>query len=230
MAYRDGTWQKPQFGKMPKHSGQMKKAGAMSALKDPSTMVSVVLMALFALAIVLAVALKRSGPAIACIEGATLALLLGTIQSLLQGQVSLDDLLFTPIYMAIPIWIGMRRGAEAGFMSGFLLGLGLTAASALGSVASWAILAGDGINLREHLLAAMFLAITGAVSARIRWPRELPVALPLLWLLFYVSIDRGLLCSFSFYGHVSLGAAMVAFGLLAREMGLLKYVERIYSE
>ena len=230
VAYEDGIWQKPSFTKMPKSEGQMKKAGAMAALKDPSTVVSVVLMAIFALVIVLAVALKRSGPAIACIEGATLAMLLGAVQSLLQGQVSMDDFLFTPLYMAIPIWIGMRRGAEAGFMAGFLMGLGLTAASALGSVATWAALAGNGLDLSEHMLAAMFLAITGAVAARIRWPKELPVAVPLLWLLFYVSIDRGLLCSMAFYGHVCWGAAMVGLGLMARELGLLKVVERVYTD
>ncbi len=230
VTYKDGTWREPSFGKMPKHSKQMKKAAAMAGLKDPSTIVSVVLMAMFALAIVLAIALKRSGPAIACIEGATLAMLLGVVQSLLQGQVSLDDLLFTPLYMATPIWLGLRRGAEAGFMAGFLMGLGLTAASALGSVASWATLAGSGLDLSEHLLAAMFLAITGAVAARIRWPRELPVALPLVWLLFYVSVDRGLIWSFSFYGHAMLGAAMVGFGMLAREAGLLEFVERIFAD
>jgi len=230
VAYKDGTWQKPSFGKMPKHSGQMKKAGGLAALKDPSTAVSLVILVIFALVIVLAVALKRSGPAIACVEGATLAMLLGVVQSLLQGQVSMDDLLFTPLYMAIPIWIGMRRGAEAGFMAGFLMGLGLMAASALGSVASWAALAGHGLDLSEHLLAAMFLAITGALAARIRWPRELPMALPLLWLLFYVSVDRGLLCSFGFYGHALLGTAMVGLGLLAREAGLLGVVERVFSD
>lgn len=230
VSYVDGTWQKPKFGKMPKHSGQMRKAGGLAGLKDPATIVSVVLMALFALVIVLAVALKRSGPAITCAEGATLALLLAAVQSLIQGQVSLDDILFTPLYMAIPIWIGIRRGAEAGFMAGFLTGLGLTAASALGSVATWAALAGSGLDLSEHLLAAMFLAVTGAVSARLRWPKELPVAVPLLWLLFYVSIDRGLLYSFGFYGHAFLGAAVVGLGLLVRELGLLKYVERVFSD
>ena len=225
--FDEGKWKIDGFGK--DRSGKVSDgvAASLALLKSPGTIVSLVLLSLLGLAVVLAVALRRSASAIACAEGAAAVMVLAVVQSLVQGQITLDDVFFTPLYMAIPVWLGMNRGAESGFMAGFVTGLGLTAASALVTVAPWAALVSNELVMQEHFLATLFLALTGAAAGRLRWPAQLPVALPALWLLYYVGMDRSLVLSFSFYGHAVFGCAVVGLGMMLHELGLLEVARRV---
>lgn len=150
------------------------------------------------------------------------ALALAALQIAFEGQASLDDLWFTPWYLAIPIWIGVSRGSESGFVGGFLAGLGLLVASAVAGVPSWASAGGDTLLVGEHLLAALMLAGTGALAGRVRWPVELSAALPLVWLLFFAIIDRGQLAALSTWAHVLAACAVTAVGLLVQRTALLE--------
>jgi hypothetical protein len=178
----------------------------------------------FSLAVLLLVLWKRNGgvavrPAELVAAGAALAL--AALQIAFQGQASLDDQWLTPLYFAIPLWIGVSRGSESGFVAGFLAGVALLVASAVAGVPSWASAGGDPLLLGEHLLAALMLAGTGALAGRVKWPVELPAALPLVWLLFFAIIDRGQLASLSTYAHVLAACAITAAGLLVQRTALL---------
>ena len=227
--YVEGKWKISGFGKDP--SGKLSEgvAASISALRSTSTIVSLVLLGLLGFAVVLAVALRRSASAIAVAEGATAGLLLAVTQALVQGQVSMDDVFFTPIYMAIPIWLGMRRGAESGFMAGFVTGLGITAASALVTVGSWTIINSNELLMQEHFLATLFLALTGAAAGRLRWPAQLPLALPILWMLFYAGLDRSLVLTFNVYGHAVFGCAVVGLGVALLDLGILAGARRVFG-
>src|SRR6185503_12734421 len=137
----------------------------------------------FGLGVLLLVLWKRKGGVAVRAEelaaaGAVLAL--AALQIAFQGQASLDDLWFTPWVLAIPIWIGVSRGSESGFVGGFFAGVGLLVASAVAGVPSWASAGGDTLLLGQHLLAALLLAGTGALAGRVKWPVELSAALPLV--------------------------------------------------
>lgn len=229
LSYKEGLWWAEGFGKDPSGKITDGVGASVSSLKNPGAIVSVVLLALLAFAVVLTVALRRSSTAIACAEGATAVMLLAVVQVLLQGQITLDDVFFTPLYMAVPVWIGMNRGAESGFMAGFITGLGLTTASALVTVAPWAAIAGNELVMQEHFLAILFLAVTGAAAGRLRWPAQLPVVLPLLWMLFYVGLDRELMLSLNFYSHALLGCAVVGLGMLLLKLGVLDTARRVFG-
>ena len=184
----------------------------------------------FSLGVLLLVLWKRNGgvavrPAELVAAGAALAL--AALQIAFQGQASLDDLWLTPLYFAIPIWIGVSRGSESGFVAGFLAGVALLVASAVAGVPSWASAGGDPLLLGEHLLAALMLAGTGALAGRIKWPVELSAALPLVWLLFFAIIDRGQLASLSTFAHVLAACAVTAVGLLVQRTALLTRLVRV---
>src|SRR5262249_21286058 len=109
----------------------------------------------FGLGVLLLVLWKRKGgiavrPAELVAAGAVLAL--AALQIAFEGQASLDDLWFAPWIFAIPVWIGVSRGSESGFVAGFLAGLSLLVASAVAGVPSWAAAGGDTLLLGEHLL------------------------------------------------------------------------------
>jgi hypothetical protein len=186
----------------------------------------------FSLGVLLLVLWKRRGgvavrPAELVAAGAALAL--GALQIAFQGQASLDDLWLTPLYFAIPIWVGVSGGSESGFVAGFLAGVALLVASAVAGVPSWASAGGDPLLLGEHLLAALMLAGTGALAGRVKWPVELSAALPLLWLLFFAIIDRGQLASLSTYAHVLAACAVTAGGLLVQRTALLQPLLRFWQ-
>ena len=229
MDYVEGKWKIGGFGKDPSGKLSHGVSASIQVLKSPGTIVSLVLLLMLGLAVVLAVALRRSSSAIAVAEGAAAVLLLAVVQVLVQGQISTDDVFFTPIYMAIPVWLGIKRGAEPGFMAGFVTGLGITAASALVTVAPWAAVGSNELLMQEHFLATLFLAVTGAAAGRLRWPVQLPMVLPVLWMLFYVGLDRGLMLSFNFYGHVVFGCAVAGLGMVLLELGLLDIARRVFE-
>jgi hypothetical protein len=174
---------------------------------------------------------RRTTPALAPFElavgGATLGL--AALQIAVEGQANLDDLWFTPLYLAMPIWVGLRRGAGSGFIAGFLSGLGLLVAATVAGVPGWASAGGDALLVGEKLLAALFLAGTGALAGWARWPAALSSMLPLTWLLFLAALDRGQLGSLTSYTHVLLAVAVTAGGLVLARLGLLAPVARLFS-
>lgn len=210
-------------------TAQVAKA-ALGAFADLGTGLSgFTLFGAFGLGVLLLVLWKRKdGVAVRAEElvaaGAVLAL--AALQIAFQGQASLDDLWFTPFYLAIPIWIGVSRGSESGFVGGFFAGVGLLVASSVAGVPSWASAGGDTLLLGQHLLAALMLAGTGALAGRVKWSGELSAALPLVWLLFFAILDRGQLASLSTYAHVLAACAVTALGLLVQRTALLQTLLR----
>ena len=236
LEYRWGTWTLVGFeagsedDPAPKHHEDALKS-AMGALSSLGGGMSGGLIFFgLALVLLLLVLLKRkAGAGLTSSElvAAGAALGLAALQIAAQGQATLDDLWFTPLYLAIPIWVGTRRGAESGFVAGFLVGVSLVVVSTVAGVPSWASVAGNHLQFGEHLLAALLLAGTGALAGRAKWPAELPVALPLLWLLFFAAIDRSQLASLTSYAHVLLAMAITGLGLLLHRLGLLRVFSRM---
>ncbi len=178
------------------------------------------------LVLLFAVLLRRK-PAVSGAElgVAGLVLALASLQVALEGQATVDDLWFTPIYLALPVWVGWKRGAESGFVAGFLAGLSLVVVSAVAGVPSWASAGANLLPLGEHLLAALMLAATGALAGRMRWR---PVALPLAWLLFFAAIDRSQLASLTLFAHVLLACAVTGLGFLLAAFDLLGPLARLW--
>jgi len=174
---------------------------------------------------------RKSTPALAPFElavgGATIAL--AALQIAVEGQANLDDPWFTPLFLAMPIWVGLRRGAGSGFIAGFLAGLGLLVAATVAGVPGWASAGGDALLVGEKLFAALLLAGTGALAGWARWPAAFSSALPLTWLLFVAALDRGQLGALTSYTHVLLAAAVTAGGLLLARLGLLTATARLFS-
>ena len=239
--YRWGSWVVVDFdsrsdgeaGGKGGHGDEAMKAamGALSSLGAGGGIASFFLFGAIGAAVLLIVLWKRKAPVIAAPEAliAAAVLALAALQTALEGQVSLDDLIFTPLYLALPIWVGARRGAESGFVGGFLAGLALLVVSSVGGIASYAAAAGDHLLLGEHLLAVLFLAATGALAGRVRWPAELPVAIPLLWILYFATIDRSQLASLACYAHLFLAAAVTGAGILLERLDLLRSVARVWQ-
>jgi hypothetical protein len=175
---------------------------------------------------------RKTTPALAPVElgvaGVTLAL--AALQVAIEGQVTVDDLWFTPLYAAMPIWVGIRRGAGSGFIAGFLAGLALLVVATVAGVPGWASAGGDSILVGEKLLAALMLAGTGALAGWLKWPTELSALLPFAWLLFLAALDRGQLGSLTSSTHVLLAVAVTAAGLLLARLGLLARVHRVVSD
>jgi hypothetical protein len=234
LEYRWGTWAIARFGAASEdetaakgREDEMKAAlGALSSFGG--SFAGFVLFGAIGLVLLLVVVLKRKAGAgfqRAELWAAGAALALAALQIALQGQATLDDLWFTPILLALPIWVGARHGSESGFVAGFLAGLSLVVASAVAAVPTWASAGGDGLLLGEHLLAALMLAGTGALAGRTRWPAE-RIALPLVWLLFFAVIDRSQLTSATTWAHLFLGAAVTGIGLTVDQLGLLPRLGR----
>lgn len=174
----------------------------------------------------------KDKPAFAPIELVVpgIALALAAVQIGLQGQATLDDLWFTPLYMALPIWVGVRRGSEVGLIVGFFAGVALVVASSIAGVPSWASVGGDTVPVGEHFAAALFLAATGGLAGRIRSSAsELQTALPLAWLLYFAMIDRSQLASLTGYAHLLVAVSVTALGLLAERLGLTERISKRVS-
>jgi hypothetical protein len=185
-----------------------------------------VLFGAIGIVLLVAVLLKRK-PAVSSVElvAAGAALGLASLQVAVQGQASLDDWIFTPLYLSLPIWIGARRGGESGFVAGFLAGLALVVVSAVAGVPSWASAGANMLPLGEHLLAALVLAGTGALAGRVRW---IPVAMPLAWLLFFAALDRSQLASLTLYSHVLIACAVTGVGFLVEALDLTGLLTRFW--
>jgi hypothetical protein len=232
LEYRWGSWaitgfdastEEEQSGK--RHSPEA-ALGALLGLG--STASGFMLFGAVGLVLLLAVLLKRRpaiAPAELAVAGAVLAL--ASLQVAFQGQATIDDLWFTPIYLALPIWIGARHGSESGFVAGFLAGLALVVVSAVDGVPSWASAGANQLPLGEHLLATLTLAATGALAGRVRW---LPVALPLTWLLFFATVDRSQLASLTLYAHVFLACAVTSIGFLLEALDLFAPLSRFWRK
>ena len=236
LEYRWGTWAISRFGAAAEDEAasksrddEMKALGALSSFGGSFS--GFVLFAAIGLTLLLVVVLKRkagAGFAAAELWAAGAALALAALQIAVQGQATLDDQWFTPVLLALPIWVGARHGSESGFVAGFLAGLALVVASAVAAVPSWASAGGNGLLVGEHLLAALMLAGTGALAGRTRWPLE-QLALPLAWLLFFAVIDRSQLACATTYSHVLLGAAATGIGLLVDRLGILSRFPMSYQ-
>jgi hypothetical protein len=229
LEYRWGSWAITGFDaageEQPlKHHMTEAALGALAGLG--STASGFLLFGAIGLVLLLAVLLRRK-PAVTAAElvaaGAVLAL--ASLQVALEGQATIDDLWFTPIYLALPIWIGARHGSESGFVAGFFAGLALVVVSAVAGVPSWASAGGNLVPLGEHLLAALMLAGTGALAGRLRW---LPVGLPLAWLLYFAAVDRSQLASLALYAHLFVAAAVVSAGFLVESFELTASLTRFW--
>jgi thiamine transporter ThiT len=228
LEYRWGSWAIVGFDQAGEDSAgkhHSMEAAALGALLGlGSTASGFVLFGALGLVILLTVLLKRK-PAVNAAElaaaGAVLAL--ASLQLAFEGQVTLDDVWFAPLYMALPIWVGARRGSESGFVAGFLAGIVLVIVSAVAGVPSWASAGGNGLPLGEHLLAAVMLAATGTLAGRVR---KAAVALPLYWVLFFAVVDRSQLASLSLYAHVLLACAATSAGFLLETFDVLTPVKK----
>ncbi len=206
----------------------MKGALALAGIASHSTVSGFFLLVALGVAVFWLIVGRRprsetSGALLPVELGAAAAVLvLASLQIAFEGQVSLDDCWFTPLYLALPIWVGLRGDGESGVVAGLLMGLALVVASAVAGVPSW-LQVGDALPLGEHLLATLVFVGTAVVASRLRGaaePRVVALALPLSWLLFYAAIDRGQLAALTAYAHVLLGAAVAGAGLLVAKAGL----------
>jgi hypothetical protein len=231
LEYRWGSWALSGFDKNgdedAKHVSPEAMLGALASLGGSGT--GFFMFLALGLVLLLAVWLKRkpafTGAELA-VAGATLGL--AALQIATQGQATIDDLYFTPLYLAMPIWVGARAGSQSGFVAGFLAGVALVVASAVAGVPHWASGAGDHMLLGENLLAAVMLAGTGALAGRAKWPAELPVLLPLCWLLFFAVVDRSQLASLTCYAHLLLASGVVAIGLILDRTDAIAAVARVW--
>ena len=222
LEYRWGSWAIVGFDTAAEdesHKRVSPEAALGSLFGLGSTASGFLLFGALGLVLLLTVLLKRK-PAVAPVELAVagLVLALGALQIALEGQASFDDLWFTPLYLALPVWVGARRGSETGFVAGFLAGVALLVIAAVAGVPSWASAGMNALPLGEHLLATLMLAATGALAGRARWSM---VVLPLTWLLFFAVVDRSQLASLTLYAHLLFACAVTNLGLWLTTLDLL---------
>lgn len=141
---------------------------------------------------------------------AAVALLVGAVQHLGQGQISADDWLATPVYLALPAWMGVRRGPRSGFVAGLLVGGVLLLGASLFRLAPGPLALLDQVPLGEFTLWAGLLASIGLLGGlTARQPVAAALA-PLLWILGSALLQRDLLWSPSLHGRCALGVAFAA--------------------
>lgn len=120
---------------------------------------------------------------------------LALLQGVFQHQVSFDDYLFTPFYLAIPIWLGSTRGPSHGVVG---TALGLCALAVVAAVHPLQGRAGGELGdllFQEWLLALLVLtAIAGGAGI---WKAKAVACglLPLAWVAFLLTIQPALLTS-----------------------------------
>jgi hypothetical protein len=144
-----------------------------------------------------AMALLAAFPVVALLQGA------------IQGAVRLDDKLVTMVFVALPIWAGVRGGAIEGFAIP-VLGMGPVVAVAL-IFGHDTIGAGTDVAqaVAQGGIAALVLGAIGAVAGALRrWPGA-PILGVALWPLFLLIVHFDALRGLSPWITV-LGAAGVA--------------------
>ncbi|MDI7269069.1 MAG: hypothetical protein QME96_13855 [Myxococcota bacterium] len=186
-------------------------------------MISVLLVALI-VAGWSALALRRRQGLATAREGAAVAayLVLAVLQAIFQDQVQFDDYFFAPVYLAIPVWLGVAGGANQAFIGTVLGGGALFAVSAMAPFDGFVVDPGSDLPIAQQFLAVGVLAAIGVLAAALRhrpWLAGLCVLPP--WALFVRIVHPDLLRSFSPWIVMTLAAAAATAGLLLREIGLV---------
>ena len=127
-------------------------------------------------------------------------------QFLLEGRVSADDWLFTPFYLAVPVWYGTTRGATAGFVVGFATALVLLVGATCFAAGDLAV---DVVPISEYLVFALVLAGTAAGAGAIGPRHPVVPYLPLVWCFAAALLQRDLLLDVSHYAMGGFGAVVV---------------------
>jgi len=161
------------------------------------------------LGLVLMTMRRRAGGPVFAEEWTVLGVWFGftVVQHLTQGQPSMDDWCFTPLYLAVPMWYGHTRGTAAGLIVGALGALAmLTAAVCFGPSGA----SGAAIPLQEYMLLAVVLAGAGALAGTVA--REHPGLpyLPLAWVAVAAVLQRDLLFDVAHYGQAAFAATVLA--------------------
>jgi hypothetical protein len=149
-------------------------------------------------------------------------LLLAVLQVIFQDQVQFDDYVFTPVYLAIPVWLGVAGGANQALIGTVLGGGAIFVVSVMAPFDGFVVDPGSDLPLAQHFLVAGVLVAIGVLSAALRrWPWLAGFCVLPAWGLFVRIVHPDLLRSFSPWIAMTLGAAVATAGLLLREMGLV---------
>jgi hypothetical protein len=145
-------------------------------------------------------------------------LVLGLLQAATRGQVHFDDLLFGPLYLAVPAWIGARRGMGEGTVAAVLALGPLVALAALVAPAAGDEVAGRDVAAAEYAIAGLIMAGVGALAGLMRRVPGLPALVPAVWLLFVAIVDWQTLLGLRPWIVVATGGAWVAGGLVVADL------------
>ncbi len=163
-------------------------------------------------AVVLFLALRaRDRVALSSAEALTVAgfAVLGLLQLAVREEVYLNDVLFGPLYLALPVWLGVVGGASSGFAGAVLGGGAFAIVAAAGSGASHAPSASDA------LLVLVVLSLIGIVAGLARERRGLVALSCAIWLLYPAAVHLDLLWSLGTWGLTSLAVGVAAAGVWA---------------
>jgi hypothetical protein len=161
---------------------------------------------------------KRPEGLLSLEEGVALlaALLIAAVQHLAQGQISADDWFATPLYLALPGFVGALRGPRSGYVAGVVVGLSLLAGATLFRITPEPRTLLDLIPFAEFTLFAGILGLVGLLVG-VASKRPVVAALPpLLWILGSALLQQDLLWSPPLYGRCALAVALSAAWLALR--------------
>jgi hypothetical protein len=156
-------------------------------------------------------------------EGAAIAAYaaIALLQGITQKQVQFDDLIFTPFFLAIPIWLGVSGGINQGVVGTALSFFVLCGVSALLPANEANLDVGEGISFVHMTLGSMVLMFMGGAAGVLRERPAICGLLVLLWVLFIASMQPDLLLGIGTWLSIALGATLATAGLVLRTRGLV---------
>lgn len=152
-------------------------------------------------------------------EGVTVVVLpfVAFLQVAVRGSVSFDDVMFTPIYLAAPVWLGVLGGASEGFAgmalaAGPLFGVAaLTATAVPDSGADWLSAASA-----QYSVIAIALVAIGTLAGLARRYPLIAASSVLVWIVPAAALHFDLLRSLTPWIISLSGAALALAGLVVR--------------
>lgn len=178
-------------------------------------MISIILLAAFLSVVFVLVVRMRGRFVLDGAEGMAIVAyaFLGLLQGATQHQVQFDDYIFTPFYLAIPIWLGAARGPSHGFIGTLLCVCALAIVAAIHPMQGRVGGELEDLLHQEWLLALVVLAAMACIAGFWRTTRPLGGFLAFVWAIFILAVQPGLLLSISPWIGLAIAAALTSIGL-----------------